>query len=313
MDKEHTVKNIQLFLNYADPGNELLKTELFPGVDLYYLKFGKNPIHLRHETIDGIIQINYCRKGQLRWKMKSGSSIYLNHGDYSLHTMQACCESLMTFPQGYYEGLTLCLDLDMLEKTPLTLFGSGYRPDFLYGKFCSGNRITSVAADRKSESIFPAFYSLPEKRALDCARLKFWELLILLENLDLTPGRMLKEYTPDNEAVVSSVHEYLLQNMDKHITIEELARLHHINTTTLKAAFKSIYGMSIGAYAKEQRLRRAAKLLLETGMSVGEVAGASGYGSQSKFAGAFRGLYGMLPNEYRKAGGSCKRNGDKGN
>lgn len=298
MDKEHQVKNIQLFLQSSGPGNELLKKELFPGVDLYFLKFGSTPIHLKHATMDSIIQINYCQAGQLRWKMKSGNSIYLNHGDYSLHTMKACCESLMTFPQGRYEGITVCIDLEIIKARPLNLFGEGgYSLDFLLEKFCGGSRITSVAAGRRSESIFPEFYRLPARNALNYVRVKFWELIILLDNLDLTPHRMLKEYTPDNIEVIRSIHEYIMQNMNRHITIEELARLYPINTTTLKAAFKSIYGMSIGAYAKEQRLRHAARLLAETDISVAEAARASGYGSQSRFASAFRALFGVLPNE----------------
>lgn len=97
------------------------------------------------------------------------------------------------------------------------------------------------------------------------------------------------------------IHDYLLQNIDKHITIEELARMYPINTTTLKSAFKSIYGISIGAYTKEQRLRHAAILLRETGLNIAGVAKACGYNSQSKFSLAFKRSFNMLPSEYRKA------------
>lgn len=202
-DSEHTLKNLQQLFYYNDPDNRLTKTELFPGVDLYHLKFGKTPAHLKHENLDSVVQINYCQSGQLHWKMKSGNSLYLNHGNYSLHTMKACTQSFMEFPQGAYECLTICIDFEKLKTKPLRLFdGEIYNLDFLYDKFCGGNKITSLTASSRSEKIFEGFLNLPQHNALNYTRLKFWELVIWLENIDLTPLTMLKEYTPDNVAVI---------------------------------------------------------------------------------------------------------------
>ncbi len=300
MDSEHAIKNLQQLFYYSNPANKLTKTELFYGVDLYYLNFGSNPMHLKHESFDNIVQINYCKTGQLRWKMKSRNSIYLNHGDFSLHTMKACTESLMEFPQGFYECLTICIDFEKLKTAPLQLFKNNYSLSFLYDKFCSGTKITSLASTRSTETIFESFYNLPTTNTLNFARLKFYELMILLENTEPDAAALLKEYTPDNVAIIQQVHDYLLQNTGKRITIEELARLYSMNTTSLKAAFKSIYGMSIGAYAKKQRLLYAARLLADSNLSIAEVAAASGYNSQSKFSAAFKALFNILPSDYRK-------------
>lgn len=300
MDSEHAIKNLQQLFYYSNPENKLSKTELFPGVDLYYLSFGKNPMHLKHESFDSIVQINYCKTGQLRWKMKSGNSIYLNHGDYSLHTMKACTESLMEFPQGFYECLTFCIDFEKLKTAPLQLFNKTYSLSFLYDKFCGGTKITSLASSHSSETIFESLYNLPSASALNFARLKFCELMILLENTKTAAAPLLKEYTPDNVAVIQQIHDYILENTDRRITIEDLAHIYSMNTTSLKAAFKSIYGMSIGAYAKEQRLLHAASLLTGSNLSVAEVAAACGYNSQSKFSAAFKALFKLLPSDYRK-------------
>ena len=300
MDKEHTIKNIQQLIYYNGADNNLAKTELFIGVDLYYLNFGSNPVHLRHEKIDSIIQINYCKAGQLRWNMKSGSRIYLNYGDYSLHSMQACTQSLMEFPQGFYKGLTICIDLAKLKTSPLKLFGDIFDVNQLCQKFCESNKITSLAGNNKTETIFEGFYNLPDEYTLNYARLKFYELLILLQNTKLSPQALLPEYTAGNEAVIREIHGLLQQNISKRVTIKELALRHHLNTTTLKTAFKNIYGVSIGAYAKEQRLRYAAKLLDETNLSISEITKNCGYKSQSKFTSAFKALFKILPSEYRK-------------
>jgi AraC-like DNA-binding protein/biotin operon repressor len=114
-------------------------------------------------------------------------------------------------------------------------------------------------------------------------------------------AQMLSDLRADQVELVHEVHEYLLQHMEERITIEELARIFHINTTTLKAVFKSVYGNSLAAHIKEHRMERAAELLRSTDLSILEIAGRVGYDSQSKFSAAFKSAYQVLPKEYRKA------------
>lgn len=114
-------------------------------------------------------------------------------------------------------------------------------------------------------------------------------------------AQMLSDFRADQVELVHEVHEYLLQHMEERVTIEELARIFHINTTTLKAVFKSVYGNSLAAHIKEHRMERAAELLRSTDLSILEIAGRVGYDSQSKFTAAFKSAYQVLPKEYRKA------------
>ena len=108
------------------------------------------------------------------------------------------------------------------------------------------------------------------------------------------------DYQASAEAIIHSIHKYLMEHLSERITIEELAKKFLMNTTTLKKAFKDVYGVSIAVHMKEHRMEVAAELLRETKKSVGDIALAVGYGSQSRFATAFRETYGVLPTEYRK-------------
>lgn len=105
---------------------------------------------------------------------------------------------------------------------------------------------------------------------------------------------------PEPVEIVREIHDRLLENMDRKITIEELSKQYHMNPTTLKTAFKAVYGTSLAAHIKEHRMEQAAKLLKETDKSVAEIAQAVGYDSQSKFAAAFKAYFRALPREYRK-------------
>lgn len=112
---------------------------------------------------------------------------------------------------------------------------------------------------------------------------------------------------PEQLAAARAVHEQLLQNMEQRVTIEALAKQYLVNPTTLKAAFKAVYGNSIAAHIKEHRMERAAELLRGTEMNVAEIARAVGYDSQSKFSAAFKSYFRLLPSEYRKAEPSAPR------
>lgn len=100
---------------------------------------------------------------------------------------------------------------------------------------------------------------------------------------------------------VNEVHELLISDLTRRYTIEELSAKFHINQTTLKTTFKTVFGQSIGGYMKEYRIKRAKELLCHSDASVAEIAFAVGYENQSKFTVAFRNITGTLPRDYRKA------------
>ena len=131
-------------------------------------------------------------------------------------------------------------------------------------------------------------------------KIKILELLLYLAKMEFTPQNKLAEYQFELTETIRKIHDQLLQHMEQRITIEELSRQYLINPTTLKNAFKSVYGTSIAAHIKEHRMRQAAKLLKETNKSIAEIAQAVGYDSQSKFTAAFKIYFEVLPKEYRK-------------
>lgn len=131
-------------------------------------------------------------------------------------------------------------------------------------------------------------------------RIKVLELLLYLSKIAFIPQNKLTEYRSELIENIHKIHDQLLQQMEQRITIEELSRQYLINPTTLKNAFKSVYGTSLAAHIKEHRMEQAAKMLKETNMTIAEIAQAVGYDSQSKFTATFKSLYQVLPREYRK-------------
>ncbi len=286
--------------------NEKVDSELislFPGIELSYLSFETDPFSTQHKhsAVESIIQINYCKCGQMEWKMGSGQYIYLNPGDFSLHTMNSCADSFVSFPTGQYSGLTICIDLREIAICPPELLKNiDIFKETLRNKFCPNGTISFLAGNEQSESIFSAFYDQPEYLKLSYQKLKVLELLLYLTKLDFTPQKQVTAYQAEQIEIIRKIHDRLTKQMQERITIEELSKQYLINPTTLKAAFKAVYGNSIAAHIKEHRMESAAKMLRETDMSIAEIAQAVGYDSQSKFSVAFKSFFGVLPREYKR-------------
>ena len=108
------------------------------------------------------------------------------------------------------------------------------------------------------------------------------------------------DYNSSTEEIIHRIHEYLLEHLADRVTIEDLSKQFLMNPTSLKKAFKDVYGMSIAAHMKQHRKEHAARLLLETNDNIAQIAFAVGYESQSRFTNTFKETYGMLPSMYRK-------------
>ena len=80
---------------------------------------------------------------------------------------------------------------------------------------------------------------------------------------------------------------------------EGLARQVQISVSKLSRGFSMMYGISVHAYVIEQRLERAAGLLLESNMNIGQIAVLVGYSKPSNFAAAFKKKYGVIPKNYK--------------
>ena len=99
---------------------------------------------------------------------------------------------------------------------------------------------------------------------------------------------------------IKKIHNELISNLDKKITIEMLSKKYNIGTTPLKIYFKEIYGEPIYTYLKDYKIHRALHLLEETDKSISEIAGIVGYDNSSKFAKVFKDKMGCTPTEYKK-------------
>jgi AraC family transcriptional regulator len=96
-------------------------------------------------------------------------------------------------------------------------------------------------------------------------------------------------------------HLYLEGHRDRVVRISELAELTNFSCWYLSKTFQCLYDESPQALSARLRLERAADLLRDTAMMIGEVAAASGFDNCCSFARAFRARFGVSASQYRQA------------
>jgi AraC-like DNA-binding protein len=87
-----------------------------------------------------------------------------------------------------------------------------------------------------------------------------------------------------------------------------LALLVNLSPARFRHLYKPQTGTTPAQYLKEVRLRRAAKLLRNTFLTIKQILKHAGLGSNAHFVRDFRKLYGMTPTAYRRTiGRAAKR------
>lgn len=90
-----------------------------------------------------------------------------------------------------------------------------------------------------------------------------------------------------------------IQEQRRHVSRDELAEALHYNGNYINDVFVRQTGITLGSYVRRVCMQEAAHLLLNTGLSVGEVARRIGYASRSTFYAQFHATFGMTPAEFR--------------
>ena len=286
------------------PAGARLKSEtfkLYPGIELSFHCYLADHFHIRHCHGISVLSIDHCRSGRIGWEMKGGLSLYFGNGDLSFHYTDKCSDSEITLPLGYYEGLSVALDLPVLQEClPELLSDAGVDVRKLCLKFCGDRETAALPASSQIGHIFSEVYDLPEQMKLPYLKLKCQELLMFLNMAEPADENVLDPHYSEQVSIIRRIHDRMTAHPECRYTIDELAREYLINTAALKSIFKSVYGMTVASYMKQYRITRAASMLRETDLTIASVARAVGYESQSKFSAAFKDIMKILPTDYRR-------------
>lgn len=98
---------------------------------------------------------------------------------------------------------------------------------------------------------------------------------------------------------VAKAIAFIRQHLHRKLNVDDVVREVSVSRRRLYDRFKAMTGISIFAYIQNRRLEEFARMLLETELTVAEIAYALGESSETNVARPFKARYGMSPVAYR--------------
>lgn len=134
--------------------------------------------------------------------------------------------------------------------------------------------------------------------AIKASLLKFISLLVQSGLLLQRSGR-----GEENEFKIKNLKAiltYVQQHSGERLGLGDMARKFHLSAKYFSRYFKKNLDRSFVEYLNSYRIRRAADLLLNTDLPIGEIALSVGFENFSYFIKQFRCFYACTPSQYRK-------------
>lgn len=126
---------------------------------------------------------------------------------------------------------------------------------------------------------------------------------LLMNSLDRFLDNMIDNRTTVNSRMINQACNYILNNCQRNLTLEEVAQTVHLSAFYFSRVFKQEKGCNFVEFLTKVRVERAKKLLINTELSVVRIALESGYQDASYFCRVFRQEAGLTPNQYRNQKG----------
>lgn len=99
---------------------------------------------------------------------------------------------------------------------------------------------------------------------------------------------------------LSAITSYMKENYKKELSLESLAKTFGYSPTYLSRMFQKYAKTNYKTCLDNIRLEHATKDLMNTEITIGEIAFNNGFANSKAFAKVFQAKYGMLPSEFRK-------------
>ena len=307
-DRELEIENATVFIR-EEPSSEqssITFHKLLPGIELAY-SFFRGHMDAEAETrpqSSGIIEINHCRQGRYGCLIRKNCAVYLGSGEVGANIL-GIERTRPEFPLGFYEGLTLLIDVSAAAGSLKLLFPSiAEQLALLKSRLEENDGVMLIRGVPELNHIFEELYHVNPQIEQPYMTLKTLEIILTMQLVPYDRAECKPEYFKRSEIeTIKALHREAVQHLNRQIPFRELAEKHHISLTGAKACFKKVYGEPYFSYMRKYRMHQALHYLEESRRSIAEIAGLVGYDNPSKFSAAFCSVIGCTPRAYRNSPG----------
>jgi AraC-like DNA-binding protein/ligand-binding sensor protein len=104
-------------------------------------------------------------------------------------------------------------------------------------------------------------------------------------------------------AALRKAERFMLENYNRKISLQEVAGVSGLSAPYFSTIFKDEMGENFSSYLNRLRVEKARRMLLDTEVSLSEIAGSCGFEDQSWFSKIFKVFTGISPGKYRSRNG----------
>jgi len=104
-------------------------------------------------------------------------------------------------------------------------------------------------------------------------------------------------------AAMRKAELFIRENLTRKISLSEIAKVAGLSAPYFSTIFKEEMGENLSSYVNRQRVEKAGRMLLETGLTLSEIAASCCFQDQSWFSKIFKSFTGISPGKYRRQGG----------
>ncbi|MFZ6642798.1 helix-turn-helix domain-containing protein [Undibacterium sp. TC4M20W] len=125
---------------------------------------------------------------------------------------------------------------------------------------------------------------------------------LILTNEKSSKAKTCSPYAQD-KVLHSRILDYIEDQLDTTVNLEELATIANMPLLRFLRSFAHATGTTPHTYITERRLQRARLLILDSNLSIADIAADCGFAHQSHLGSAFKSRLGLSPQQYRKLAG----------
>ena len=274
---------------------------IFPGIDLIFMDFNCSDIFDEPNEMRNVLEIRHYQEGRVEFEFEGDKVFHLQQDEFCVHGMLNM-PARYSFPFDYCSGLSLVLDKNSMTevtRSQLALFQIDI--SVLEEDLDTAHQWYICKTPPSMCHVFEELYAAKEHETSQYFRIKVLELLYHATKLRKEDRVAATYYAREHIEIVKRVRKAMLKDLSRSTPLEQFLRGEAISTVTFQTIFKQIYGRSPYAYLKHYRMNSAAVQLRESNESINQIALSLGYSNASKFARAFRDVFGVLPKDYRTA------------
>ena len=208
---------------------------------------------------------------------------------------------------GDIHGINFDFDLEGLDVIGITVLIS---EEFLKAMLPDiGESIFDDEAARGNEEIkncLRRIYQIYSKKSHDYTELAITaQMTMMLYELCICGAKKEKSSIPINSQKsverLRGILLYVEENYMEDLSMEGVAERFHFSRTYFTRFFKNYTGMTFKEYLTRYRLEKARELLIETSLTMTEIAMRCGFSDSRRFIISYKKYYGTTPYQYRLA------------